>query len=65
MHKLTVAALVLFLVASAVLWGCSDNDNKEDHVFKSQERALNKANQVQQQLDESTKERKKQVDEMR
>jgi len=60
----TVAGLFLAVIVAAC--GCSNHseEQEQDHVFKGYEKALDKANQVQSQMDEAEEKRRKQIEEM-
>lgn len=63
MRKLTGFSV---LVMSVVLLGCSGGSDEpsQDHVFKGYEDALEKAKQVQPELDKAEQERRKKMEEM-
>ncbi|KPJ90272.1 MAG: hypothetical protein AMJ53_14145 [Gammaproteobacteria bacterium SG8_11] len=53
------------ILMSTLVFACSSGSEepKQDHVFKGYENALEKANQVQPQLDEAEEKRRKQFEE--
>ena len=63
MKKLTSFSVILLCIS---VIGCSKgaDEPKQDHVFKGYEDALEKAKQVQPQLDEAEQERRKKMEEM-
>ena len=63
--KKSIAYSLLSMVV-VVLPACSNDsaEKQQDHVFKSYENALEKAEQVQPQLEEAEEKRKKQLEEM-
>jgi tRNA A-37 threonylcarbamoyl transferase component Bud32 len=54
------------IVMSMAVFACSSGSDEpsQDHVFKGYENALEKAKQVQPQLDEAEQERRKKMEEM-
>ena len=66
MNKSLVAGSLLIISVFCVVSGCSKDpeEPKQDHVFKGYERALEKAKQVQSQMDDAEEKRRKQLDEM-
>jgi hypothetical protein len=54
------------LLVSLGLFACSSgtDEQKQDHVFKGYENALEKAKQVQPQLEEAEEKRRKEMEEM-
>jgi hypothetical protein len=63
MTKLTSYSVILM---SLLVYACSNGSEEpnQDHVFKGYEDALEKAKQVQPQLDEAEQERRKKMEEM-
>ena len=63
MTKLTSFSVILM---SLLAYACSSGSEEpsQDHVFKGYEDALEKAKQVQPQLDEAEQERRKKMEEM-
>jgi hypothetical protein len=66
MNKSAKTGFALFSAIFFLACACSKNPDKpkQDHVFKEYEQALDKAKQVQSQLDEAEKKRRKQMEEM-
>lgn len=54
------------ILMSVLSFACSNGaeEQQQDHVFKGYENALEKAKQLQPQLDEAEEKRKKQIEEM-
>ena len=67
MNKLRTAGFGVLLTVLYAAQGCSNGSEEpkqKDHVFKGYEQALDKAKQVQTQLDEAEEKRRKQMEEM-
>ena len=66
MNKFSISGYGVLLIALYASLSCShgSEEPKQDHVFKGYEQALDKAKQVQSQLDEAEEKRRKQMEEM-
>ena len=62
----TVSGCALLITLMCLASACSNPSEAppQDHVFKGYEQALDKAKQVQSQLDEAEEKRRKQMEEM-